>query len=107
MKEMTTDQRKIFDEWWDKNEKQFLADSCHMSEYHMASVCWNAAIDRHEKDSDRLQYILRFVWFYSVGGPSYCIVLDHENDQPVPNASTDLLNRVDAALSQAKESSHD
>lgn len=33
-----------FDEWWNKNESQFTADSCHMSEYHMASVVWNAAM---------------------------------------------------------------
>ncbi len=31
-----------FDEWWDANEKQFTADSCHMSGYHMASVAWRA-----------------------------------------------------------------
>ncbi len=32
-----------FEEWWDANEKQFTADSCHMSEYHMASVVWDAS----------------------------------------------------------------
>ena len=32
-----------FEEWWDKNEKQFSADACHVSEYHMASVVWTAA----------------------------------------------------------------
>ncbi len=34
-----------FDEWWDKNETQYSSDSCHMSEYHMASVVWNAAFE--------------------------------------------------------------
>ncbi len=34
---------QTFDQWWDTNEKQFAADSCHMSEYHMASVVWDAA----------------------------------------------------------------
>ena len=51
-----------------------------------------------KKDSDRLQYILRFVWFHSIGGQSYYITLNEENDLPLPNASTDLLSRVDAAL---------
>lgn len=32
-----------FDEWWEKNEKQYTNDSLHMSEYHMASVVWEAA----------------------------------------------------------------
>ena len=32
-----------FDEWWDINEKQYSADSCHMSEYHMAHFVWKAA----------------------------------------------------------------
>ena len=51
-----------------------------------------------KKDSDRLQYILRFVWFHAIGGRSYYITLNEENDLPLPNASTDLLSRVDAAL---------
>lgn len=34
-----------FDEWWDANEKQFIADAYHMSEYHMAGVVWRAAQD--------------------------------------------------------------
>lgn len=37
-----------FDEWWNLNEKQFTADSCHMSEYHMASVVWEAAFKAGE-----------------------------------------------------------
>lgn len=32
-----------FDEWWEENEEQFFHDSLHMSEYHMASVIWEAA----------------------------------------------------------------
>lgn len=32
-----------FEEWWKANEKQYSADACHMSEYHMASVVWEAA----------------------------------------------------------------
>lgn len=32
-----------FDEWWEKNEKQYLEDSLHMSEYHMAKMVWDAA----------------------------------------------------------------
>lgn len=34
-----------FDEWWDENEKQFTSDSCHMSEYRMAKVVWDAATE--------------------------------------------------------------
>ena len=37
-----------FKEWWDRYETQYLEDSCHMSEYHMASVVWNAAIGQAE-----------------------------------------------------------
>ena len=33
-----------FDEWWDANAEGYLADSLHMSEYHMASVVWLAAM---------------------------------------------------------------
>lgn len=32
-----------FEQWWEANEKQYSADACHMSEYHMASVVWAAA----------------------------------------------------------------
>lgn len=32
-----------FDAWWDENEEKFLSDSNHMSQYHMASVVWEAA----------------------------------------------------------------
>lgn len=32
-----------FNEWWDENEKEYLSDALHMSEYHMASVIWEAA----------------------------------------------------------------
>jgi len=39
---MMSDNMKIFDAWWDKNEAQFSADACHMSEYHMASVAFLA-----------------------------------------------------------------
>ena len=38
------DINKDFEAWWDKNEKQFIADSCHMSEFHMAGVVWEAAV---------------------------------------------------------------
>lgn len=31
------------EKWWDENEKQFMSDACHMSEFHMASVVWDAA----------------------------------------------------------------
>lgn len=33
-----------FDEWWDENQAQYSNDSLHMSEYHMASVVWAAAV---------------------------------------------------------------
>ena len=33
-----------FDEWWDKNVGWYLSDSLHMSEYHMASMVWEAAL---------------------------------------------------------------
>lgn len=36
---------KEFEEWWDKNEKQYTNDSCHMSEFHMANVVWKAATE--------------------------------------------------------------
>ena len=36
---------KNMEKWWDANEKQFMADSCHMSEFHMAGVVWKAAIE--------------------------------------------------------------
>ena len=32
-----------FPEWWDAHEKEYMSDSLHMSEYHMASVVWEAA----------------------------------------------------------------
>ena len=41
---------KDFEEWWDENEKQFMADACHMSEFHMASVVWEAAI-QYEREA--------------------------------------------------------
>ena len=34
-----------FDEWWDGNEAQYTADSCHMSDYHMAKTVWEAAFN--------------------------------------------------------------
>ncbi len=40
--------QQTFDEWWDENEKQFTSDSLHMSEYHMASVVWEAAQENQE-----------------------------------------------------------
>jgi hypothetical protein len=33
----------IFEQWWDKNEKEYMSDNLHMSEYHQASVVWEAA----------------------------------------------------------------
>ena len=36
---------KGFDEWWDGNEAQYTADSCHMSDYHMAKTVWEAAFN--------------------------------------------------------------
>lgn len=39
-----------FSKWWDENEKQFMSDACHMSEFHMASVVWEAAI-QHEREA--------------------------------------------------------
>jgi len=33
-----------FDEWWEKNENQYSVDAFHMSEYHMASVAFNAGM---------------------------------------------------------------
>lgn len=33
-----------FEQWWEQNEKQYSADACHMSEFHMASVVWAAAV---------------------------------------------------------------
>lgn len=30
--------------WWRENEAKYLADSLHMSDFHMASVVWDAAI---------------------------------------------------------------
>lgn len=44
------DINKDFSEWWDENEKQFMSDACHMSEFHMASVVWEAAI-QHEREA--------------------------------------------------------
>lgn len=46
-----------FDQWWGNNEKQYSADACHMSEYHMASVVWEAA----KKDGTIRDYDERFV----------------------------------------------
>jgi len=33
-----------FDQWWEQNEAKYSADACHMSEYHMASTVWAAAV---------------------------------------------------------------
>lgn len=46
---------KQFDEWWNKNEAQFTADSCHMSQYHMASVVWAAAVKSQEATIESLE----------------------------------------------------
>lgn len=37
------DAAESFDEWWAKNEEQYMADALHMSAYHMASMVWGAA----------------------------------------------------------------
>lgn len=34
---------QTFDEWWNAHGAQYSADACHMSEYHMAHVVWEAA----------------------------------------------------------------
>lgn len=47
-----------FTAWWDANEKQFTSDSCHMSEYHMASVVWEAAQSAKPPMLDRLMLLL-------------------------------------------------
>lgn len=33
-----------FEQWWEKHEAQYSADACHMSEFHMASTVWAAAV---------------------------------------------------------------
>lgn len=41
---MSEQDRAELDAWWDKNEVQYSSDACHMSEYHMVSVVWEAAV---------------------------------------------------------------
>lgn len=36
--------KMTFDEWWDAHEVQYINDSLHMSDYHMAFFVWSAAI---------------------------------------------------------------
>lgn len=33
-----------FEEWWNVNGRRYSEDACHMSEYHMAKVLWDAAL---------------------------------------------------------------
>lgn len=33
----------MFDAWWAENKEKYAADSLHMSQYHMASIVWEAA----------------------------------------------------------------
>jgi len=39
-----------FEEWWNENGARFMADSCHMSEYHMASVAWSAGESQNDAE---------------------------------------------------------
>ena len=32
-----------FEDWWSKNESRYTNDALHMSEFHMASVVWEAS----------------------------------------------------------------
>lgn len=50
-----------FDEWWDINEKQYSADSCHMSEYHMAHFVWKAAF-KEGLEIERKKQITDFIF---------------------------------------------
>lgn len=58
-----------FDKWWDENEAQYTSDSCHMSEYHMASVAWSAAIERCAGIAEEIRKELSLNEDY--GGASY------------------------------------
>jgi hypothetical protein len=33
-----------FDQWWEQHGAKYSADACHMSEFHMASTVWAAAV---------------------------------------------------------------
>jgi hypothetical protein len=44
---------KTFDKWWEDNEKEFTSNALHMSEYHMASVVWEAAIATEREECDK------------------------------------------------------
>jgi hypothetical protein len=50
-----------FDLWWNENEKQFISDSLHMSDYHIASIVWNAAI-KSEKEKKKERRLAR-IWY--------------------------------------------
>lgn len=43
-----------FDVWWKDNEQRYSDDALHMSEYHMASVVWDAALNAKAPPMDGL-----------------------------------------------------
>jgi hypothetical protein len=54
---MSEELSKEFEGWWDKNEEAYLADSCHMSEFHMASIVWQAATAAKQAEIDELRAV--------------------------------------------------
>ena len=48
-----------FEQWWEENKKQYMSDACHMSELHMASTVWAAAMKirpAQQNTIERVQY---------------------------------------------------
>jgi hypothetical protein len=44
-----------FDEWWNTEGQRHSDDALHMSEYHMASVVWEAALNAVLADIHMIQ----------------------------------------------------
>ena len=65
-----------FDEWWNANEMQYTSDSCHMSEYHMASVVWKAALSALDRQGSG-----KWVGRTLIDTDSYCPSCGHNRDE--------------------------